>query len=323
VRARHWQTPDSRRRAQSKTENEGQHLLPPFVRGGQGESRGDVAAEPIHTHLVHSHTAVGAQPLQGCILAAFNRRHLGKFRNQFLASLRRAGNRDRVLVAGYGLYPSEQSLVNRFSGVTLRAFPDSPLMPPVRRLLDFQSLLAGLPPEMPVAYWDAADVFIQDSLAPLWQLVRANPDRLLAVREPCGYPRNVAVTRWSQSIIDPVWRARAFELLKVGPFLNSGFAAATAATLLQYLREAHRMRHSSELFGSTDWGDQMALNLYCHLDPSRWLEIDEGWNYCTHDRPRGEVRVRADGRVVSRRGTTLHAVHGNAHSLRKLELYGY
>jgi hypothetical protein len=146
---------------------------------------------------------------------------------------------------------------------------------------------------------------------------------LLAVREPSGYPRNSAVTRWSRTIRDPLWRRRAFDLLKVRPFLNSGFAAGTARVMLAYLREAHRMRHSAELRGSTDWGDQMALNLYCHLEPARWLEIDEGWNYCTHDRTRGEVRVEPDGRVASRRGTQIHVTHGNAHSFRNFELYGY
>jgi hypothetical protein len=224
---------------------------------------------------------------------------------------------------GYGLFPSERTLVSHLPGVSLLALPDSWIMPPIRRLLDFQALLTRLPPEMPVAYWDAADVYFQGWLVPLWQLVRSCPDRLLAVREPVGYPRNRAVTKWSRSIRDAVWRQRAFELLKTRPFLNSGFAAGTARTMLDYLREAHRLRHSHELLGTTDWGDQMALNLYCHLDPSRWLEIDEGWNYCAHDRPRGEVRLQPDGRVVSRRGTKVHVTHGNAHSLRKLELYGY
>jgi hypothetical protein len=259
----------------------------------------------------------------GCILAAFNRRHLGKFRRQFLASLRRAGNDERVLAVGYGLFPSEQSLLSQLPQVTLRALPESWTMPPVRRLLDFQELLTKLPAEAPVAYWDAADVFFQASLGPLWQLVKDNPERLLAVREPSGYPHNAAVTRWSLSIRNPRWRQRVFDLLKVRPFLNSGFAAGTARVMLAYLREAHRMRHSAELRGSTDWGDQMALNLYCHLEPARWLEIDEGWNYCAHDRRRDEVRVQLDGRVASRRGTTIHVTHGNAHSLRKMELYGY
>jgi hypothetical protein len=259
----------------------------------------------------------------GCILAAFNRRHLGKFRRQFLASLRRAGNDERVLAVGYGLFPSEQSLVSQLPQVTLRALPESWTMPPIRRLLDFQELLEKLPAETPVAYWDAADVFFQSSLAPLWQLVRSNPERLLAVSEPKAYPGNSAVTKWSQSIRDPHWRQRVFDLLKVRPFLNSGFAAGTARVMLAYLREAHRLRHSAELRGSTDWGDQMALNLYCHLDPTRWLEIDQGWNYCAHDRPGGEVYVQLDGRVTSRRGTIIHVTHGNAHSLRKLELYGY
>jgi hypothetical protein len=80
------------------------------------------------------------------------------------------------------------------------------------------------------------------------------------------------------------------------------------------------MRQGPELAGSTDWGDQMALNLYCHLNPENWLEIPTGWNYCAHNRPRGEVIVRPSGRIRTRSGTPIHVLHGNAHSFRKLEL---
>ncbi|MGE5192438.1 MAG: glycosyltransferase family 2 protein [Deltaproteobacteria bacterium] len=292
--------------------------LPSIAKGGQ---TGSEQASIENRKLQNENCKMDiAPPTGGCVLAAFNRRHLGKFRRQFFASLRSAGNGDPVLAVGYGLFPSERQLVSQLPGVSLRALPESRIMPPIRRLLDFQALLTGLPPETPVAYWDAADVIFQDSLAPLWQLVRAHPDRLLAVREPAGYPRNAAVAKWCRSIRDHHWRKRAFELLKVHPFLNSGFAAGTARVMLDYLREAHRMRHSAELLGSIDWGDQMALNLYCHLDAARWLEIEEGWNYCAHDRPRREIRVRPDCRVVSRSGTPIHVLHGNAHSFRNLEL---
>lgn len=268
-------------------------------------------------------TGLFSAPGAGHILAALDRRHREKFRRQFLGSLRRAGNDERVHVIAYGFYPSEVGALAGQPGVTVRAKPDSRVMPPVRRLLDFQEVVAGLPSDAPVAYWDAADVFFQDRLAPLWETARQHPDRLLAVREPNSYPGNAAIPAWCLSIRDPDWRARAFQLLQQYPFLNSGFAAGTARALLQYLREAHRLRHGPELTGSRDWGDQMALNLYCHLDPQRWREIDEGWNYCAHDRATGEVVVRPDGRITSRRGVPIHVVHGNAHSLRKLELYGF
>jgi len=287
-------------------------------------SKGDIRrASPQRTPSEGASSSTQSFASSGCVLAAFNRRHLGKFLRQFLASLRRAGNREKVLAVGYGLFPSEQSRVNGLPQVSLRALPEAVTMPPIRRLFDFQALLSGVTADTPVAYWDAADVIFQGSLAGLWQIVRQNPDRLLAVREPSGHPRNAAVAKWSRSIRDPGWRQRTFELLKVRPFLNSGFAAGTAGTMLAYLREAHRLRHSAELSGSTDWGDQMALNLYCHLDPDRWLEIDEGWNFCTHDRRRGEVRVQSDGSIASRCGTEIHVAHGNAHSFRNFELYGY
>ena len=69
---------------------------------------------------------------------------------------------------------------------------------------------------------------------------------------------------WTLTIRDPAARRRAFDLLSTRPFLNSGFAAGTARTLLAYLREADRLLHSSDLLGTADWGDQTALNLYCY-----------------------------------------------------------
>lgn len=261
-----------------------------------------------------------SQPTTGHVLAALDRRHLDKFRRQFIGSLRRAGCRDTLSVVAYGWYPSE---VARFAGmphVRVVTRPKNHVLPPVRRLFDFQDILGSLPPDAPVAYWDAADVIFQSSLQPLWQLVRDHPERLLAVREPTGYPTNPAVFSWSQSITDAGWRQRAWKLLQQNPFLNSGFAAGTARIMLRYFQEANRMRHGLELSGSTDWGDQMALNLYCHLDASRWFEVPASWNYCAHNRPRGEVSVRPDGRVLTRSGTPIHVLHGNAHSFRKLEL---
>ena len=115
-------------------------------------------------------------------------------------------------------------------------------------------------------------------------------------------------------------RRRAFELMATHPFLNSGFAAGTAATMQKYFAEAVRLRQSPELRGTTDWGDQTALNLYCHSDGSRWQEIPEHWNYCVHDRRVGELHVTPNGRVVSGNQTPIHVVHGNARSLAKMAI---
>ncbi len=54
--------------------------------------------------------------LPGRVLAAFDRRHLERFRRQFLGSLRAAGNDEPVTAVGYGLYPSEQRILARTPG---------------------------------------------------------------------------------------------------------------------------------------------------------------------------------------------------------------
>lgn len=266
-----------------------------------GEEHGKVALPPPH------------------VIVAFDRRHVPKFRHRFLRTLRGRGNSPVVTAVTYGLYPSEEALV-RSAGVRTVPMPVNGTIAPVRRLRDFQIVLAALPPLTPVAYWDAGDVVFQASLDPLWNIVRANPGKLLAVREPKSHPGNAAVAAWTLSVRDPAMRRRAFRLLSTNPFLNSGFAAGTASALLEYCREAVRMLRSRDLAGTSDWGDQTALNLYCHAQPHRWLEVEEGWNYCLHDREPGEFAVRPDGVIASRKGTSVFVVHGNAKSLRKLEL---
>jgi hypothetical protein len=88
----------------------------------------------------------------------------------------------------------------------------------------------------------------------------------------------------------------------------------------RYFREASLLRRSPALLGSTDWGDQTALNLYCHTDPSRWREVPRGWNYALcRLRPR-DVRMTPDGRVVVADGTPIHVAHGNAMMLPQVEL---
>jgi hypothetical protein len=258
--------------------------------------------------------------LPGRVLAAFDRRHLERFRRLFLGSLRAAGNQEQVTAVGYGLYPTERRTLARIPGLDVIPRPVGGERPPVRRLRDFQEVVAGWPELTPVAYWDAGDVVFQGALGPLWALVSGHPHQLLAVREPASYPRNPAIRAWTQSIHDPQARRRAFDLLSARPFLNSGFAAGTARTMLTYSREADRLLHSPALRGTSDWGDQTALNLYCHTDPTRWHEVDEGWNYCVHDRRAGEVRIRPDGRIAAGSGTPIHVAHGNALSLPQFVL---
>lgn len=259
-------------------------------------------------------------PLAGRVLVAFNRRHLAKFRSHFLRTLRNHGNHELVTVVGYGLYSSEQRRLRDCPGVEVVALPVNGVMPPIRRLEDFGRVIRDWPDDTPVAYWDAGDVVIQSSLQGLWRLARKHRHKLLAVSEPRGYPYNPAVTGWTLSITDPLARQSAFELFSRNPFLNSGFAAGTALAMRDYFQAAARLRDSAALAGTTDWGDQTALNLYCHSNSDGWVEIDEGWNYCLHDRYRSEVYVQSDGRLGSRRGTPIYAAHGNACSLYKLEL---
>ena len=254
------------------------------------------------------------------ILAAFNRRDVRRFRDAFLRSLRTWGNHQDVITVGYGLYPSEVRLLQGLPGVNVIAKPANGQMPPVRRLKDFERITASLDAGTPVAYWDASDVIFQGSLDPLWKMTHTYAGKLLAVREPLGYPYNVAITGWTRSIVNPQMRRRAFELMAANPFLNSGFAAGTAETMRTYFAEASRLRTSPELRGTTDWGDQTALNLYCHSDASRWQEIAEDWNYCVHDRRAGEVHVTPNGRVVTRSQTPIQVVHGNARSLAKFAI---
>lgn len=254
------------------------------------------------------------------ILVAFNRRDVRRFRDAFLRTLRSADNHQEVIVVGYGLYPSEIQLLSASAGVRVIPKVVNGQMPPVRRMDDFAEIVRSFSPETPVAYWDASDVVFQSSLAPLWQLTQQFAGRLLAVREPKGYPHNQAIYGWTKSIDHPTYSRRAFELFSTHPFLNSGFGAGTAAAMLAYFTEASRLRSSVELRGTTDWGDQSAMNLYCHTDANRWQEIAQGWNFCIHDRPRGEVHVTPDGRVISHRQTPIHAVHGNARSLRKFAI---
>ena len=248
------------------------------------------------------------------ILAAFDRRHLQKFQHRFLSSLRAAGNNEPVLAFAYDLYPSERLQLRRLAGVEVIAMPSNGVAVPIRRLLDFQGPLKRLASDSVVAYWDAGDVIFQDRLAELWRLARENPQQLLVVAEPFGYPENDVVARWTLSIRDPSARRYAFELLSTRRYFNGGFAAATVGAMLRYLQGAHELLHSKALRGTTDWGDQTAMNVYCHSDPTRFVAIDERWNYCICQRKPQDRRLLPAGRFIRDDGRPVSVVHGNGAS---------
>jgi hypothetical protein len=256
----------------------------------------------------------------GRILAAFDRRDHVRFRTQFLASLRACGNQETVWAFAYGLYPTELARLTAEPGVEVVAIPHDGVCPALRRLQDFQRLLERWPDDSLVAYWDAGDVLFQGRLDPLWQLVCARPGVLHAAREPLSYPENLIIEPWCACISDPEARGRAIEILSANVFLNSGFAAGTADAMLDYLREADRLLHSPALAGVGDWGDQPAMNLYCHANPDRWLLIDSCWNFALAGRPREQYRLGPDGRATRIDGGPVYVLHGNAATLRWLEL---
>jgi hypothetical protein len=256
----------------------------------------------------------------GRVLAAFNRRDFRRFCRRFLATLRGSGNWEPVTAVAYGLMPSEQALLAAEPGVEVIALAEDGVCPALRRLRDFQDVIARWPDETPVAYWDAGDIQFQGRLESLWDLVRAHPDRLLAAAEALHYPENKVIQAWANYIRDPQARRRAFELMSTHRFLNSGFAAGTVPALLNYLREGDRLLHSADLLGVGDWGDQPAMNLYCHTNPDAWREVSPTWNFTLAGRDPGRYRVGRDGRYESSRGEPIQVVHGNAGMLIGSEL---
>ena len=247
------------------------------------------------------------------VLAAFDRRHLTQFYSRFLNTLRANGNHEVVIPVAIGLYTDERSRLARAANVRPVFRSERGDYVARRRLRVFAELTRVLPPSTPVAYWDAGDVIFQSQLKPLWELVRANPHQLLAAREPSGYPENPVVVLWTESIIDPESRRYAHQTIFQRPFLNSGFVAGTASALTTYFEMAARWYDTAKLSGTTDPGDQLALNLYCHSHSDAWHEIPESWNYCLWGRK--TCYRRDDGRYIDSRGVPIHVVHGNAHSL--------
>lgn len=262
----------------------------------------------------------GAPSAPPRILCSFDRAHFRKFLRVFLASLRASGNAEAVTAFAYGLPPSEQRLLAAHPGVQAICRPHGGICPAVTRLVDFAEVCDSLPRATPVAYWDAGDVVFQARLAPLWKEVLDHPDQLLAARESFGIHDNPVALDWVRSIADARARRFALELLSNSPYLNAGFAAGTARTMCQYFTKANRLLNSSALRGSSDWGDQTALNLYCHSDSSRWREIPRSWNYALCRTRPGEFAVTGQGRVVAADGTPIYVAHGNAKMLPQIEL---
>ena len=282
----------------------------------QARARHLAEASPHHCAEVDGACSRGsARSVTGHVLAAFDRRHLRLFQERFLRSLRGAGNKEVVIALAVGLYPSERERLSRLSGVRPWFRNDNGQTVARRRLRDFEEIANALPPDAAIAYWDAGDVVFQGRLHALWHQVLAHPDKLLVAREPSGHPENQAVVHWTRGIVDAEARRNARHFLYYRAWLNGGFVAGTARVMSKYFRTVQNWYDVPTLKGSADWGDQLALNLYCHSDPERWHEVSEGWNYCLCLRNPKTVYRRENGRYIDVRGVPVHVVHGNAHSL--------
>jgi hypothetical protein len=274
----------------------------------------DSTADSIeHGTQIDTWPDAGAPVTGGRILAAFDRNHLARFRRQFLTTLRAAGNREPLSAVAYGLHPSERSMLEA-AGLDVVAKPMNGVSSALRRLHDFQEIIAGWPPDTPVAFWDAGDVLFQSPLAPLWDLVRAYPDRLLVAREPVAIGESPVIVPWTDYIINPVVRRESRELLSTMPFMNAGFAAGTVRALMGYLQEGDRLLNT-DLKGVLHWGDQVAMGHYLYHNPAAWREISDGWNYCIIFREPWTYRIQPGGRVESLEGTPVQVVHGNGRTL--------
>ncbi len=257
--------------------------------------------------------------LPGRVLAAFDRNHRHLFARRFIRSLRREGNLETVTAVTYGLRPSERRSLALLPGVeVVAALSDG--HPARRRLRDFQQVMATWPADTPVAYWDAGDVVFQDRIAPLWNLVRANPDRLLVAAESIVFQEGNVNWWWVETIHDADARARSLALLKGCQVFNAGFAAGTARAMLRYLKEAQRIVNSPANHGSTDYGDQTTMNIFCRSNPDVWMEIPSGWNYTLCGRGPRDYRVSLDGQTERLDGEPLHVVHGAGGTLKRWDL---
>jgi hypothetical protein len=270
-------------------------------RGGRSSSLPTIARQHVR--------AESSQPI---ILTTFDWRHFKLFWSRFLASLRISGNHEQLIPVAVGLSTSQRDRLSRAAAVRPVFRAEDGVHVARRRLVEFADITRSLPPETPVAYWDCGDVIFQSALEPLWDLVGQFPGKLLAVGEPCGYPDNPVVVQWTESIADGAARREAQELVFDRPFLNSGFLAGTADALTAYFDAVSSWYDDPKLGGSTDPGDQLALNVYCHSRPGRWREVSDQWNYCLWGRDPDAWRRRKGGQIVDVRGVPIAVVHGNA-----------
>lgn len=265
----------------------------------------------------------------GVIMSAMNAAHFERFYQVFLKSLVATGNNYPVFVAGYGLSKQQiRRLAKRQEVAEVLNIPETRLCPGVLRVRDFQTFLSQLAPSDNVAWYDAGDVLFQSAIGSIWNIVTANPDKLLAVQEPKSYPENWAVSVWPTRIPNLQLRQSVFELISANPFYNSGFVASTVKTMSRYLSYAERFLTITQLWEEQPM-DQLAFNCYIHQRPSEFMEIDEAWNYCLAFRGRGKIRrrERSDSdwhpdlamipRFLDSKGDTIRVVHGNANMLER------
>lgn len=253
------------------------------------------------------------------VIGVFDRAHFGRFRHSFLASFRASGNPETVVALAYGLRPDERRILASLPGVEAHNLPMNDVHPAARRMADLQAIVRQWPEGTPAAYWDVGDVTFQGRVAPLWQIARSDPGRVLVVQEPTPFLKNRYVWTWVLSIADPSARRVAFDLHARNPYLNGGFAGGTARALRAYLYGANAIRQSRVMAGSNDWSDQTAMNLYCHADPARRRVVSERWNFCLYARPT-PFEIAPDGRLVVPDGRPVTVVHGNGKSAPWREL---
>lgn len=253
------------------------------------------------------------------ILVAFDRRDFARFNNQFLPSLRAAGNHETVLAVGYGLAPRERRITKSRKNVELLEFPRPEDSPNRARLKGFQIAIADLAPNTPVAYWDAGDVVFQSNLAKLWATVKLRPKRLHVVPEPIGHPELSVFANWIGTICEVNQRNRVDQLLMHQPMFNSGFAASSAQTMLSFFRESEYLLQN-DLPGTGAWADQLAMNVYCHSDPNRYHVLNEEWNYCLAHRELEQANFLPTGRFKDG-SKQIRVVHGTGGSLAKVQGY--
>jgi hypothetical protein len=285
------------------------------TRNGDASIHNNAKSEPARTSRVVPPRRFSERPAP-CVLSMFNRRHFKLFYTRFLASLRASGNDETVVPVAVGLKLSQRARLARAWRVKPVFRRDSGIHMARRRLLEFAEITRALPLQAPVAYWDAGDVIFQAPLESLWDLIEKHPGKLLAAREPSGYPANPVVVQWTENINDPEARRAAQEIVFNCPFINGGFLAGTAGALTQYFETVAPWYDTPKLAGSTDPGDQLALNVYCHSRPEAWQEISDAWNYCLWGRDRNACYRREDGQYVDSQGVAIAVVHGNADTLQ-------